>query len=158
MVRTREQGITLIEVIIALSIITIMLVVVGYSVMSYVHARTELLDDVKTAYLAEEGFEIVRALRDADWTAFEVLAIGGDHYLAVATTTVAFSATPEFIGTDFFRTVTVANVYRDADDDIVPSTEPGATLDPESRLVTVSAGGPTGTSSFSGILTNLNAL
>ena len=47
-------------------------------------------------------------------------------------------------------------IYRNNDDDVVASTTPGASTDPESRIVEVSVGGPSGTTTLTSILSNIH--
>lgn len=146
----------MIEVVIAIAIISIMIVVVGYSVMTYVDARAQLLDNTKKLYLAEEGIELLRVLRDEDWTAIESLTVDDTYGFSVSTTTIATAGTVEEIDGTFYRSFVVSAVRRDANDDI--DFLGGGTIDPDTRLVTVSVFGPTSTTSLSAILTNINAI
>lgn len=155
---TRQSGITLIEVLIAISIITAMLVAVGLSVTAYVDARADLLDDMKAVYLAEEGYEVLRALRDEDWNTLDTLSLDTTYYFDLATTTLAVGGTPEVIDGSFTRSFALREVYRDSDDDITASTTTGATVDTEILEVEVTVVGPTGTTSMKSLLSNINAI
>ncbi len=154
----RQAGVTLIEVLIAISIITSMLVVVGLSVTAYVNARTELLDDMKAVYLAEEGYEMLRALRDDDWNTLDALTRDTIYYFDVATTTLAVGGTPEVVDGSFARSFVLREVYRDGDDDITASTTSGASVDTEIVEVEVTVVGPSGTSSVTSLLSNIDAI
>jgi type II secretory pathway pseudopilin PulG len=156
--RTSESGITLVEVIIGVSIIATLLVAIGFSVTAYVNARTALLNNVKSAYLAEEGYEIIRALRDDDWTTIDALALDTTLYLDVTPSTIAVTNTPEVIDTDFSRSFVLRAVYRDVNDDIVSASNPGATVDDGSREVEITVTGPSGTDTFEAVITNLYAI
>lgn len=157
-VRTRQSGVSLVEVLIALSIIATMLVAVGFSVTAYVTARSELLDDTKGLYLAEEGYEILRMVRDDDWDTIDTLALDTPHYFDVATDTIAVSGTQNAIDGSYHRSFILRAVYRDSDDDITSSTTAGATVDTELRYATIYVSGPTGTTSVHAILSNLHAI
>ena len=152
-----QRGITLIEVAVSITIITAILVVVGFSVNAYVEARSQLLVNAKALYLAEEGYEIIRALRDDDWSTFGGLANGTTHFLSVATSTIGMGVGPEEIDSEFFRSFVLGAVYRNSNDDVVDSTTSGAVVDPNTRLVTVSVAGPTGTTSLQAVLANIHA-
>lgn len=156
--RIKQSGITLVEVLVGISIVTVSLVAIGFSITSYVEARAALLIDTKAMYLAEEGYETLRAIRDTDWDTLDVLAVNTSHYLDISTTTIAVSATPEIIDLDFERWFIVREVYRNATDDIVSSTTPGATVDNGARDVTIYVESPSGTSSLRAILTNIHAI
>lgn len=152
----RQSGVSLIEVIIATSVVAIMIVAVGFSVTAYVSARAALLNDAKSLYLAEEGYEILRALRDDDWSVIEALTVGDTYSFDMAPTTMAISPTIEVIDGEFYRSFVVDTVERDGNDDIDFSG--GGAADAGARLVTVSVFGPTGTTSLSAVLTNLHAI
>lgn len=151
----KQAGITLIEVVVAMSIITSILVVVGLSVQSYVAARAELLLSTQQLYLVEEGYEVVRAIRDSSWSDIASLSLDTTYYLDIATTSIAIGSTPEIIDGSFAREISFASVYRDGADDVVASTTPGATVDANMRLLTVRVGSVTGTSSMQVLLANL---
>jgi type II secretory pathway pseudopilin PulG len=154
----RTHGVSLVEVLIGISIISALLVVIGYSINSYVAARAALLNNTKATYLAEEGLEIVRSIRDDDWTTIDGLPTNTARYLSVSTTTVSIVTTPEVIDGQFYRQFIVRPVYRNASDDIVASTTAGATVDDGSRQIDMYVGGPAGTSTLRAIITNLYAI
>lgn len=154
----RASGIALVEVLLAVAIITVIGVAVSYSIISYTTARESLLTDVKTAYLAEEGYELMRALRNDDWSTFESLALDTPLFLSVSTSTIAIAGGSEVIDGTHSRQVILREVWRDSDDDITASTTVGASIDLDLRQVEVTVGGPSGTTTFTGILSNVFAL
>lgn len=157
--RFNQSGVTLVEVVIGISIIATTLVAIGLSVNAYVDARAVLLVNTKAVYLSEEGYEIVRAIRDMNWNTIDALPINTTRYLSVSTTTIAVTTTPEIIDGQFRRSFIVRSVYRSVTtDDIVTSSLPGATVDDGSRKIEISVSGPHGTSTFEAILTNLFAI
>lgn len=158
MKQAKQSGVTLIEVIVGISIVAVTLIAIGFGVNAYVEARRELITETKSSYLIEEGYEIIRAIRDNNWNTIEALTTGTTHYLTVSTTTLAVSTTPEIIDTTYRRSFVVRAVYRNASSDIVPSSSTGATVDAGSRQIDVSVAGPTGTTTLSAILSNLHAL
>lgn len=139
----------------AITIITVMVVVIGYSVMTYVDARSELLNNTKAVYLAEEGFEILRTLRTDDWNTINALTVGDTYFFDIDSSSLAISSTPEVIDGIYYRSFKLTPVYRDGDDDITSS---GGSIDPETLGVTVSVSSPTGTTSLTAILTNIYAI
>lgn len=152
----RQSGITLIEVMVAVAIIAIIAVTVGYSVTTYVQARAALLTDTKALYLAEEGYEILRVLRDEDWNNIDSLTLGNTYSFDVTTTTISLSNTVEVVDSEYYRSFKVSEIERDANDDITFSGFGSA--DSGARMVMVAVFGPTGTTSLSGVLTNINAI
>lgn len=154
----RQQGITLIEVIVAVGIVAVAIVAIGFSVNAFVEARTALLHNTKALYLVEEGYEILRALRDDDWNTLDALSLDSPHYFDVSTTTLAVSGTPEVIDGIYYRSFEFTAVYRDGNDDVTASTTPGATVDNDIREVEISVFGPNGTSSLTALISNLYAI
>lgn len=157
-IHLQHRGIALVEVLVAVTILLLMLVALALSVTGYVDARKELINETKATYLANDGYEILRAVRDTNWITLKNLTIGTTYYLSVSTTTLAVSNTPEIINGSFRRSFVVQALYRDSNDDIVSSTTPGAVSDTNSREIRISVAGPTGTTSLSGILTNIQGL
>jgi type II secretory pathway pseudopilin PulG len=156
--RAKIKGISLVEVLIGVSIVAALLVVIGYSINTYVSARAALLNNTKATYLAEEGLEIIRAVRDNDWNIIDALPTNATRYLSVSTTTFSIVPTPEIIDSNFYREFKVRPVYRNASDDIVASTTAGATVDDGSRQIYMYVGGPAGTTTMQAIITNLYAI
>lgn len=152
----KQSGITLVEVLVAISVIAVMVMVVGYSVITYVDARSQLVSDMKGLYLAEEGYEMLRFLRDEDWNTIDGLTVGNTYSFSVSTTTIGITNTIEVIDGSYYRSFVVSGVKRNANDDIDFSGV--GTTDDDTKLVTVSVYGPTGTTSLSAILANIYAL
>ena len=152
----RTQGISLVEVIVGISILAAIAVTVGISVTTYVDARGNLLTDAKATYLAEEGYEILRAIRDEDWGDISSETTGTTRYLSVTPTTLSITGTAEVIDSQYTRSFEIQSLYRNGSDDVVASGAPGATLDPDSRIVEISVVGPNGTVTLSSILSNVH--
>jgi type II secretory pathway pseudopilin PulG len=152
----QQSGVALVEVLIAIGVIVSIMVVVGFSITTYVEARAKLLSNAKALYLAEEGYEILRATRDEDWNTISALTPGDTYSFAVATTTLAISSTIEVIEGQYYRSFKVEEVDRAGNDDIDLSG--GGTVDSGTRLVRVSVFGPSGTTTLEAVLTNIYAL
>lgn len=145
------------EVLIGVSILSLSLMFINYTITLFVTAREELLVQTKALYLAEEGYEIVHALRDNNWDTIDALSLNTDYALSVATTTVSLGAVPEVIDTNYRRRFHLRALYRDADNDVTASTTPGATVDNQGREVWIQVGTPVGTTTLKAILTNVFA-
>ena len=152
----KKRGITLVEVLVGVSILAIITVSIGITVNSYTDARGRLLSEAKATYLAEEGYEILRAIRDEDWGDISSESIDAVRYLDVTATTLDITGTVEVVDGAYTRSFILRDLYRNADDDIVESTASGAAVDPDSRIVEVSVVGPNGTVSLSSILSNVH--
>lgn len=97
---------------------------------------------VKAAYLAEEGVEAMRFLRNKSWdNNIATLTVGTNYGLVLSGNTWQTSPTSKYVE-NFERTVALNLVYRDANGDIVSS---GGTLDTGTLLLTSSVSWWTGT-------------
>lgn len=130
--------------LIGISIAALILVFVVHSVTRFASIGREMIDKTAALYIAEDGMEIVRFIRDDSWTNISSLTNGATYYLNVSSTTLAITGTPETVGI-FSRSFVVDEVERGATDDIVVS---GVT-DPGSKYVTVTVTWDGGTESVS---------
>ena len=139
--RNGERGISALEILVGLSIIILVLGGVVAAFQEHLSVGLRDTNEIKAAYLAEEGIEAVRFLRDNNWSAFSSLAMEFPYYLYYSTTTSAWEATTtaQTIDGEFQRTFVLERVYRrNSDDDIIPLSDAAAkTLDPETKKVTV---------------------
>ena len=138
----RTRGLSSIEIVLGVSLAALILVFVTYAVVRFVNTGRDVSDRAQALYLAEEGLELLRFIRDEAWSDIGNLTVNTSYYLDVNPSAVSITGTPESIGY-FDRRFWVANVYRNGSDDIVPSTTPGSTADPQSRYVTVEVTGGT---------------
>lgn len=157
----RVRGLTLVEVVIASGIITAFLTTLITVHNTYLRSSFSNLDSVKAAYLAEEGIEAVKGIRDVSWgTNINPLIDGTTYYLLFSTTTNAWTITtiPSFIDSKFSRELFFSGVNRDTSNDITTS---GGNYDHNTRKVTVSVSwadrGATTTRSMDTYITNLFA-
>lgn len=147
-----QRGITIVEVIIGVAVAGLVIVFISHTITLFVQASEAALDKTQALYLAEEGTEILRYLRDADWDTIENdLVVGTTYYFDVATTTLATTTAPEVIG-KYTRSFELAAVERDSDDDIVDS---GGTVDDGSRFATVSVSWGSESVELTALLTDL---
>lgn len=151
-----QRGISLVEVVVAMAIIGVMVAAIAYAVTATVGASDQALTDLQAWYLAEEGHEILRYLRDEDWSNVEVATIpdGAERYLDITTTTLAITATPSLTEGKYTRELEFASAKRDADFDVAAT----GTTDPDTRLVTVQINWPGGSIEVDSLLANINNL
>jgi Tfp pilus assembly protein PilV len=154
----KQRGITLVEVLIGVGIAALVGVFVGLTVTQFAEARNVILHDVKKAYLAEEGYELVRFLRDEDWTNLSSLTSHTKYGLDTSTTTISTSASPELIDGTYERSFELRPVYRNSSDTIVASTTSGATVDNNSKEVVIFVADTNGTTTMQALLMNFSAL
>lgn len=143
-VRAVLCGMGVVEVVIGAAIVTLVLSFSIAAVNHFFIIGKKNADRVAATYLAQEGVEAARFMRDASWASIETLPVDTPRYLDITSSAISITATPEVIGA-FERTVFIHDVYRaNAGDDIVPSTSAvGKTLDPETKLVEVVVSAPT---------------
>lgn len=128
-----KKGLSLIEIVVVLFLIVVVVPAI-YGVLTISVRSLNIAErEVEASYLASEGLEVVRNLRDAGWDA-NINGLSGDYCASLSggawSLTVAGDCTVS--GTLFTRTINIASVDRDSNDDIVPS----GTLDSNTKLIT----------------------
>ena len=152
-----NRGLTLVEVLIATSIILVFMVALFGVHNLYLKTAFSNRSIVKAAQLAEEGLEAVRFLRDSSWdTNIASLSLDTDYYPAFTGGGWQITSAKTLLDGVYERKVRFSAVYRDASADIVVS---GGTLDPNT-LAVVSAvswlnGAATTTKSISTYITDI---
>ena len=154
-----KKGLTLAEVVVASAIILILVVALFSAYTAYLKVAFSGINTVKAAFLAEEGIEAVKLLRDQSWTKnIAPLTAGANYYFAYNTGMSFWSTTTPntFIDSLFERKFVLSAVNRD------PTTQdisPGGTDDPNTKLVTVSVSwserGATSSKSVATYVTNI---
>ena len=134
----RPKGFGLLEIVIASAIVSITLFSLSFVFVLSGRLEAQSIGKVRANFLAEEGLEAMRFLRDKGWGAnLAPLAAGTNYYLSFATSTADWSvgtAYPGFIDGLFHRRITVEAVNRDGSDDIVTS---GGALDPNTKKINI---------------------
>ncbi len=140
-----RRGTGLIEVMVAASIVTLLVVGITSMYGLVIRSSREAIRGTQSSLLLEEGLEAVRVIRDASWSAVDNASIGTSYTLVWTGTTWSLGATPVLIDGTFDRRVVFGNVYRDAGDDIAAS----GTLDPQTLRVDVTVSWNTGVATTS---------
>src|SRR3989338_8607603 len=153
-------GFGVIEVLIASGIIAATIFSLYYVFVLGNRLSADAGNKISANFLAEEGLEAARFLRDSGWQS-NILGLqpGTNYYILFdkinSVWSMAVSAPPQ-IDAVFYRTLTVENVSRDSNDDIVSS---GGTVDPETKKINIevawSGKGATSTMVLSTYLTDL---
>ena len=140
------SGFTIIEVLIACSIITISMFALMQTAQKGISLSEYALTKSQASLLLEEGAEAVKSIRDNNWTTIDNISLDTPYYLFFntstkvwelnnTTTTSLSGSIPTYpIDGIFRRTVTISSVGRDSNDNIVSS---GGTLDPRTKKVVV---------------------
>jgi hypothetical protein len=152
-----SRGVTAIEVAIGVSIAALVLIFAMQALALFINAGRTASERTKAVYLAEDGIELLRFVRDESWNTLSSLSANTTYYLQVTPSAVSVTATPQVID-EYTRSFRVSNVYRNSSDDIVASTTGGAVADTGSKYVTVTVtwGNPTNTITLSTILAHLD--
>lgn len=134
------KGIGLVEVIVSVSILTIIMTGLISTFNYYVGAGTRSTEKIQAQLLAEETLEAIRYMRDSGWSNLGTLATGTAYHLNFTGTFWEATTTAIIIDNMFEQTFVLDDVYRkDSDDDIVPlSSLDAKTLDPDTKRITVS--------------------
>lgn len=153
-----HHGFGLVETIVGAAIISLVLfALVGIGQFAF-----RVVDEsnlrLRAAFLAEEGMEVARTLRDTSWSAnISPLALGTDYYpvFSGGVWQLSSAAVAPIDGV-FDRRVVFSAVYRDSSDAI---TTTGGTLDPNTKKVRVTVSwsnrGRSASVGFSTYFTNL---
>lgn len=123
----------MIEVIIASTIITLSMIAATAVAQKSMYVSRQATHTTQASFLLEEGAEVVRIMRDNNWTNISGLTVGTSYYSAFSAGAWSFSTTPSTIG-DFTRTVQIANVNRD---NTTKDISVSGTNDIGTKLVTV---------------------
>lgn len=152
-----RRGFVLVEAVVTAAIIAVVLSSVVGALLLTLRASLGQTAKTQSLFLAEEGLEAVRIMRDDSWsTQIASHTSGVKFYLTFDGTTWRATSENVFIDDTFERSVVFGDVYRDSNQSIVSS---GGTLDNDTKKVTVSVSwsdmGATTTRSLSSYLTNV---
>lgn len=134
-IRNTKRGFGLIEILIATAIIGVALTALSGVIQSAFRVTDDDVLRVQAEFLAEEGLEVARLLRDSGWDSSIAPLVKGTVYFpvfdAVSGMWTLRTSDPGPIDGTFSRALVFEDVYRrDNDDDIVPfSDQSSKTLD-----------------------------
>lgn len=153
----KNLGLGLVEIIIASAIMIIVVLAVMNAFSTYVKASRNNLDSVKAAYLAEEGIEAVKIMRDNGWTLKIAPIATGTAFRVGWTGTIWTSTTSSsLIDGKYDRTIVLNDAYRNA---ATKDLEASGVIDSNARKVTVNVSwndnGATTTKTIETYITNL---
>ncbi len=158
-----QKGSGLVEILVAIFIFSIILGALINASSAYFSGAGANLLSTKAAYLAEEGIEAVKTIRDSNWSniSTSTLEDNTDYYLYFDTSSSTnniwkATTTASIIDNNFVRTFKVNSVNRDANGRIISS---GGTIDAYTKKLTVSiswvSNNSTTTKSLSTYITNI---
>lgn len=154
----RDKGISLVELLVGAAILTMFIVALVVVFQNFLVQSFNSVEKVQASYLAEEGIEVFKALRDDGWEEnIADLEEGTVYYLNFSDGAWQLvSSQPALIEGSFDRALIIEEVYRDGSDDISDS----GTVDPNTKKVSVSVswlqGNATTTNVVSTYVTNFH--
>lgn len=135
----RTAGFTLIEIVLAASILSTFMMSISLYYKKILDVSQDTTRHIQSGFLLEEGIEAVKLLRDTSWTSkIATLSAGTTYYLYWTGTVWTSTTTKQVVENVFTRSFAVANVNRDASDNIAAA----GTLDSGSKKVTFSVAWP----------------
>jgi prepilin-type N-terminal cleavage/methylation domain-containing protein len=133
---SRASGFGLIEIVIASAIVSVVTVSLAYVFILSSRINDQTTERARAHFLAEEGLEVVRYMRDKGWaTNIQPLEMSTPYYLVFTAASSQWSLTTDVqptIDNTFSRTIVFSPVSRDGLYDIVLS---GGTNDPDTLKV-----------------------
>lgn len=156
MKRKTHGGFALLEALIATGILAVVLASAVGALLLSSQSASQGGARLEAAYLADEGIEAVRVLRDSGWSAnIAPQASGTDFYIEWNGSTWVTTSINSYVDTTFERSIVLDDVYRDGSQAIAES----GTLDNNTKKVTVtvswSSGNSTSSRSLSAYISNL---
>ncbi len=153
----RQRGMTLVEAVVGISLFALVITGLAGAYFYYLRNVFKLTQTIQGSYLAEEGIEAIRSMRDNGWSAsFNVYVPGTTYYFEWSGSKWLATTVPTTTDGIFYRKFTVETVERNASDDIVAS---GGTVDSGTKKATVVVSWPsqngTTTATTSTYFTNL---
>lgn len=124
----KNSGAVLIELIVSLAVFMIIVAGVFSTLLGSLRDTVDNKSQTEGHFLAQEGIEAVKSIRDNDWLDLA----DGTHGLTDGSGYWDFQGVSETIG-DYTRSITIEGVNRDVSGDIVTS---GGSLDPRTKKIT----------------------
>jgi len=130
----RNRGFSLVEALVMMFIATLSVFFIWRVYVSYIKISTSNPSIFQASFLAEEGIEAVKFMRDSGWNSNIAPLISGTSYtLTFENNAWGVTTTPVFVNSKFDRRVVLSEVYRDVSGNIASS----GSLDQGTRKVLV---------------------
>jgi hypothetical protein len=122
------SGQSLVEVLVAMGISALVIPAIYFGLIASRQGQTQMVQRKTALTLLNESIEVVREVREKDWTGF---AVDGTFHPSTASGAWILASGPETLGS-FTRSIVISDVYRDNTGKIITS---GGLLDPSSKKV-----------------------
>lgn len=131
-----KRGISVIEILIASSIISLTVISISVAYGNFVYLSRQNTAKVQAALLLDEGSEAVKTMRGERWSNIASTTASTTYYFTWATDRWRATTTPVIVDGMFYRTFVVSPVYRDVSTfNILPDTS--GTLDPGTKKIDI---------------------
>ncbi len=157
-IKNSEHGFGMIEIVVGTAVLATAMLGISSLFQATLKAGSTTQSVLQAGYLLEEGIEAVRVMRDSGYAnSILKLSTTTPTYITWngATSLWATTSVNTFIDSKYERRLTVADVNRDANDDIAVA----GTYTPDTKLITMTVSwserGATTSRSISTYLTNL---
>ena len=129
-----KDGFSLVEVVVMVFIATFSIFMVWKVYILYIKISLSNPSNFQASFLAEEGIEAVKFMRDSGWNAnIATLSSGTAYTLTFNGVAWGVTTAPAFVDSRFDRRISVVDVFRDVTGNIVSS----GSLDPNTKKVLV---------------------
>ena len=147
---------SVVEVIVGCSILLLGFLALMASYRVYIQSTFSGISRIQSSYLLSEGAEVARILRDTNYNNIKNLSTTTSYYINWNGTAWATSTSPSMVDGVFQRKISVSDVFRDSNSNIVSS---GGTYDSQIKNITISVSwrdsNATTTKSISTYLSNI---
>ncbi|MFT5280675.1 MAG: hypothetical protein ACI9AR_000099 [Flavobacteriaceae bacterium] len=109
--KTKAKGVVLIEVIVAVSIVTLTVFALILSVQKALSLSGHALHQSRASFLMQEGVNALYIVRDTGWSTIDGLSLSTDYYLEFIGGTWTATSSLQTIG-KYTRTFQISNVNR----------------------------------------------
>ncbi|MDO8609914.1 MAG: hypothetical protein Q7R95_05160 [bacterium] len=128
---SKKIGESLIEIILAMSLMVIVLPALMVGLISSVDGKAQLYQRVQATSLIKESEEAIRSIKENGWSTF---AVNGTYHATISGSLWTLQPGSETLSSGITRQLVISNVYRNTNDQIVISPTPGI-LDPSTKKV-----------------------
>lgn len=128
-----NKGVSLIEVIIASSIISLFMISISSVYGNFLQLSLENTYKTQAVFLLDEGVEAMKTIRGYSWVSIASSTVNTDYYIVWQDNKWQSTTTANIIDNIFVRKYTVDNVYRDPSNLNIVYT--GGVLDTNSRII-----------------------
>lgn len=136
-----KRGFGMLEILIAAALIALTVVGFGQVARTAIRSLEAEKMELEAAYLADEGIEAVRALRDSSWEDSIAALVPDTYYLELGEGWSLVSSPEPLLAGRYTRSVRLDEVRRDATTFQI-SSNPADPVDGGTRLVTVTVSWP----------------